>query len=68
MAKLFSRPKKLKLGRSKSSSPALRPLKTKVYTKDILGKAQDPSQFGTFGFGDTALHQTPSIMGMGRKK
>lgn len=64
--KKIQTPKKPRLGSfAKVSNPKLEPLKTRVYTKDILNKAKDPSEFGVFGFGNTGLRETPSIQGMG---
>jgi hypothetical protein len=51
-------------GFSKTASPRVAPLKTRVYTKAALG--EDPTKFGGLGFGDTGLEETPSIIGMGR--
>lgn len=49
---------------AKTSTPKLAPLKTRIYTKDIL--KTDPSAYGNIGFGDTALNETPSLLGMKR--
>lgn len=58
-------PKKPRFGSfAKVGKPKLEPLKTRFYTKDVL--KQDPTEFGSFGFGDTGLHETPSILGMSR--
>jgi hypothetical protein len=42
----------------------LAPLKTTTYTK--AGSRNDPMAFGSVGFGSTGLHQTPSLLGMGK--
>ena len=75
MASFFKKPSiKVSSGRSgggKSSgkfpsvsSPKLKPLKTRIYTKDVL--KSDPSQYGGIGFGNTGLEETPSLLGMSK--
>jgi len=62
-----SAPRKTASGLSKmphARSPSLEPLKTRVYTKGIL--KTDPSEYGSFGFGDTGVSETPSLLGMAK--
>lgn len=49
-----------------SSDQSVQPLKTRIYTKGML--RQDPAAFSDFGFGETGLRSTPSLLGMGRKR
>lgn len=49
---------------ARTTSPKLQPLKTRIYTKDVL--RNDPSEYGSFGFGDTGLRETPSLLGIAR--
>lgn len=62
-AKIKAQPASLR-GFAKITPPRLKPLKSRVYTKDML--REDPTDFSNSGFGDTALEQTPSIIGMGQ--
>lgn len=48
----------------RASTPRAPGVKSRIYTKAILG--QDPTKFMDFGFGDTGLAETPSIVGMAR--
>jgi len=71
MASFFKKPSIKVSSGSKSrakfpsvSSPKLKPLKTRVYTKDVL--KTDPSEYGGIGFGNTGLEETPSLLGMGK--
>lgn len=49
----------LKKGRG-TLAQGMKPLKTSsTYTKDAL-------KFGSIGFGDTGLQETPSLLGMGK--
>jgi len=50
---------------SHTTNPKVAPLKSRIYTKEIL--REDPSAFGNIGFGDTGLGSTPSLLGMSRK-
>ncbi len=51
---------------AKTAGPKLAPLKTRIYAKGVT--KQDPSAYDSFGFGDTGLAETPSLLGMSRKK
>lgn len=48
-----------------ATEPRVQPLKTRIYTKGVL--QEDPSSFANFGFGETGLRSTPSLLGMSRK-
>jgi hypothetical protein len=50
-------------GFSRAANPKTSGLK-RTYAKSTLGL--DPAAFGGFGFGDTGLAETPSIIGMGQ--
>jgi hypothetical protein len=71
MAAVFAKAKKLPIKVSAPKAPGRGPFakstappKSKLYTKDVL--RQDPLAYTGFGFGETGLRETPSILGMAK--